>query len=56
MAAYDQAERAVENMIETPLLVQNLDISVFTVDSQTSGGDRKSFLMPQNIVRNVVPN
>jgi hypothetical protein len=51
-----KAERAVENMVETPLFLQNLDISVFTVDSQTTGGDRKSLLILQNIVRNVVPN
>jgi hypothetical protein len=43
------------NMDQTPDFLRNLDVAVFAVATQTSAGDRRSLLVLQNIVRNLVP-
>jgi len=46
----------MDKLEKYPEFLQMLDTAIFTVESQTANGDRKSLLSIQNVVRNVVPH
>jgi hypothetical protein len=47
---------AAKPSFNQPEFLRNLDVEVFAIASQTSASDRKSLLILQNIVRNLVPS